>query len=246
MLTPTIIIGDMNAAPNRADRGGQPTPEDRAVCYTIEMLGLADLTANLESQTSHFPHQTNAAPSCMDVCYGNPTTIIRTEPEYGPLPLGPTGHRPLHLSITSHDPPPSSPEDADQGLQPTLKMPQLHNKQGWSHYHRTIDCTRRNQLDPTDLLTAMRTAAVACGFQQQPHTEDYQPPTALGGMFHDHWHAKQQLATLLGSDGPQTRRHIHHCRTLIARIRADLQQWQIHRQQRIAREQERYARRELP
>ena len=44
----------------------------------------------------------------------------------------------------------------------------------------------------------------------------------------------------------KTRRHIHHCRMQIAHIRADLQQWHIHRQQRITQEHERYAQHELP
>ena len=63
MLAPTIIIDDINAAPTLADRGGQATPQDHAVRDTIEMPGLVDLTANLEGQPSHFPHQTDAAPS---------------------------------------------------------------------------------------------------------------------------------------------------------------------------------------
>ena len=92
----------------------------------------------------------------------------------------------------------------------------------------------------------MRTAAVACGFQRQPHTENDQPPTALGDMLHDLWQAKQQLATLLHTESPQTRHHIHNCRTQTANIRADLQQWHIHRHQRIAQEKEWYARHELP
>ena len=125
-------------------------------------------------------------------------------------------------------------------------MPPLHNKQDWSQYHRAIDRARPNQPDPTNLLTAMRTAAVACGFQQHPHTEDDGPPTVLGDMLHDLWHAKQQLATLLRTDTPQARRHIHHCRAQIAHIMADLQQWHIHRQQRIAQEHEQYAQHELP
>ena len=77
MLAPTIIIGDMNAAPTQADRGGQATPQDQAVRDTIEMLGLVNLTANLEGQPSHFPNQTDAAPSRIDVCYGDPTTILQ-------------------------------------------------------------------------------------------------------------------------------------------------------------------------
>ena len=124
-------------------------------------------------------------------------------------------------------------------------MPPLHDKQAWSQYYRAIDRARRRQPDPTDLLTAMRTAANACGLQQHPHAEDNQPPTALGDMFHDLLHAKQQLATLLHTDTPPTRRHIHHCRMQIAHIRADLHQLHIHRQQRIAQEHERYAQHEL-
>ena len=246
MLAPTIIIGNMNAAPTPADRGGQVTSREYAVRDTIKMLGLVDLTANLEGQPSQFPHQADAAPSRIDVCYGAPTTIIRAEARYGPLLLGPTGHSPLHIGLTIPNLPPSPTEDADQGLPPPLRMPPLHDKQALSEYHRVIDRARRIQLDPTELLTAMRTAAVACGFQQQPHTEDNRPPTALGDMLHDLWHAKQQLATLLHTDTPQTRRHMHQCRTQIAHIRADLQQLHIHRQQCIAQAHERYAQHELP
>ena len=246
MLAPTIIIGDMNAAPTPADRGGLATSQDHVVRDTIQMLGLVDLTANLEGQPSHLPHQTDAAPSRIDVCFGDPTTIIRAEARYGPLPLGPTGHSPLHICLNIPKLPPSPPEDADQGLPPPLKMPPLHDKQAWSQYHRAIDRARRIQPDPTDLLTAMRTAAVACRFQQHPHTDDDKPPTALGDMLHDLWHAKQRLATLLHTDTPKTRRQIHHCRAQIAHTRADLQRWHIHRQQRIAQEHERYGQHELP
>ena len=136
MLAPTIIIGDMNAAPTPADRGGQATPQDHAVRDTIEMLGLVDLTANLEGQPSNLPHQTDAAPSRIDVCYGDPTTIIWAEARYGPLPLGPTGHSSLHIRLTIPNLPPSPPEDADQGLPPPMKMPPLHDKHAWSQYHR--------------------------------------------------------------------------------------------------------------
>ena len=201
------------------------------------MLGLVELTANLEGQPSHFPNQTHAAPSRIDVCYGDPTTIIRAEARYGTLPLGPTGHSPLHIRLTIPNLSPSPQEDADQGLPPPLKMPPLHDKQVWSLYHRAKDRA---------LFPAMRTAGVACGFQQHPHTDDDQPPTALGDMLHDLWHAKQQLANLLHTDTPQTRRQIHHCRTRIAHIRADLQRWHIHRQQRLAQEHGRYAQHELP
>ena len=131
------------------------------------MLGLVDLTANLEGQPSHFPDQTKAAPSRIDVCYGDPTTIIRSEAPYGPLPLGPTGNRPLQIRRTIPNPL-AAPEDADQGLPPPLKMPPLHDKQAWSQYQTAIDCARHGKPDPTDQLTAMRTAAVGCGYQQLP------------------------------------------------------------------------------
>ena len=109
----------MNAALTAADRGGQATPQDHAVRDTIEMLGLVDMTANLEGQPSHFPHQTEAAPSRIEVCYGDPSTVIRAEARYGPLPLGPTGHRPLQMRLNIPNLPPSPQEDADQGYHPT-------------------------------------------------------------------------------------------------------------------------------
>ena len=164
MLASTIIVGDTNAAPTLADQKGQVTLQDHAVRDTMGMLGLVDLTANLEDQPSHFPNQTEAAPSRIDICNGDPTTIIWAEAGYGPLPLRPTGHGPLHIRLTIPNLLPSPPEDADQGLPPPLKMPALHDKQAWSHYHRAIDRPRRSQPEPTDVLTAMCTAAVACGF----------------------------------------------------------------------------------
>ena len=60
-----------------------------------------------------------------------------------------------------------------------------------------------SQPDPTSLLTAMLTAAVACGFQQHPDAEDDRPPPALGDMLNDLWYAKQQLAALLHTTPPK-------------------------------------------
>ena len=168
MLAPTVIIGNINAAPTPADRGGQATPQNKAVRDTIKMLGLVDLTANLEGQPSHFPHETEAAPSRIDVCYGDPTTIIRAEARYGPLPLGPTGHSPLHIRLTIPNLPPSPPDDADQGLPPPFEDAPTARQTGLVPISQGHRCARRIQPDPTDLLTAMRTAAVACDFQQQP------------------------------------------------------------------------------
>ena len=58
ILAPTIIVGDMNAVPGLANRGGQATPQDYAVRNTIDMLRLVVLTTILQGQPSHFPHQT--------------------------------------------------------------------------------------------------------------------------------------------------------------------------------------------
>ena len=83
MLAPTIIIGDLNAAPIPADGGGQAIARDHAVCDTNDMLKLVDLTAGLEGQPSHFPHETEAAP------------FHDHHPGRGPIRPPPTGtHRP--------------------------------------------------------------------------------------------------------------------------------------------------------
>ena len=140
-------------------------PQDHAVRDTIDMLGLVDLTDGLEGLPFNFPHKTEPTTSRIDVCYGDPTTVIRAEARYGPLPLGPTGRRPLHLRFTIPNHLPNPLEDTDQGLPPPLKIPPLPDKQAWSQYQRAIHRASRNQQDPVDLLTAMRTAAVACGFQ---------------------------------------------------------------------------------
>ena len=123
MLAATIICGSINAASTPADRGGQAIPQDHAVHDTIDMLRLVDLTAGLEGKPSHFPYQLEAGPSRIDVCYGDTATIIWAEAQYGPLPLGPPGHRPSHLRLIIPNHPPNHPEDADQGLPPPLKMP---------------------------------------------------------------------------------------------------------------------------
>ena len=81
MLAPTIVIGDMDAAPTPADRGGQATPQDHAVRDTIEMLGLVDLTANLEGQPSHFPNQTDAAPSSSTYAMATPPPSSGRRPD---------------------------------------------------------------------------------------------------------------------------------------------------------------------
>ena len=130
MLTPTIIISDMNAAPTPADRGGQATPQDHAVRDDNKFRGSC-LMANLEGQPSRFPHRLEATRSCINVCYGDPNIIIRAEAQYGSLPMGPTGNRPMHIRLTISNLPASPPENADQGLPPPRKYLQCTiNKPG--------------------------------------------------------------------------------------------------------------------
>ena len=241
MLALTIIIGDMNATPSLVNHWRQARPQGDAVCDTMNMLGLVDVTAALEGQPSHFPHRTLAVPSGINVCYGDRTTIIWADPWYVLLPLGPTGHRPLHLRLTIRNLPPIPLEDADQSFPDPRKIPPVHDEQAWSQYHRAIDRPQGNQQDLTELLTAIRTATVARGFQQQLQAEDNQPTSAGGNMLHALGHAKQHLTTHLHTDTPQACHHIHDCITQIAHIRADLAQWHIHREQRIAQEHEQYA-----
>ena len=52
----------MIAAPTPPHRRGQVTPQDHTVCDTTVMLGLVNLTANLEGKASHIPHQTKPPP----------------------------------------------------------------------------------------------------------------------------------------------------------------------------------------
>ena len=91
----------------------------------------------------------------------------------GRVPVRPAPAGALRLTILNF--PPNPPGDAVGGLPPPLKMPSLQDKQAWSQYNRAIDRALRNQRDPTDLLTAMRTAAVT----REPQAEDGQPTTAL-------------------------------------------------------------------
>ena len=86
LLAPTIIIGDLNAAPTDDDRTGPPTATDTAVRDAMHQLGLTDLTAGLTSTPSHYPHQAGTHPSRIDTCYGDPTTVRVHEAAYRDLP----------------------------------------------------------------------------------------------------------------------------------------------------------------
>ena len=53
LLAPTIIIGDLNAAPTDDDRTSPPTATDIAVWAAMHQLGLTNLTAGLTGTPSH-------------------------------------------------------------------------------------------------------------------------------------------------------------------------------------------------
>ena len=104
-LAPTIIIGDLNAAPTDDDRTGPPTATDTAVRDAMHQLGLTDLTAGLTGTPSHYPHQAGTHPSCIDTCYGDQTTVRIHEAAYGDLP--PDRHGPQNPLHRPHHPQPT-------------------------------------------------------------------------------------------------------------------------------------------
>ena len=75
LLAPTIIIGDLNAAPTDNDCTDPPTATDIAVRDAMHQLALPDLTAGLTSTPSDYPHQAGTLPSRIDTCYIDPTTV---------------------------------------------------------------------------------------------------------------------------------------------------------------------------
>ena len=99
LLAPTIIIGDLNAAPTDDDRRGLGTATNVAVRDAMHQLGLTNLVAGLTGTPSHYPHQAGAHPSRIDTCYGDSTTVRVHEATYGDLPPVGTGHRPLYIDL---------------------------------------------------------------------------------------------------------------------------------------------------
>ena len=105
MLAPTVIIGDMNAAPTPADRGGQATPQDQAVRDTIEMLGLVDLTASLEGQPSRFPTKQMPPHPASTYAMATPPPSSERRPDMDPSRWDPQAIAPC----TSASPSPTFP-----------------------------------------------------------------------------------------------------------------------------------------
>ena len=75
LLAPTIVRGDVNAAPADNDRTSPPTPTNIAVRDAMHELGLTDLTAGLTGTPSHYPHQAGTHPSRIGTCNGDPTAV---------------------------------------------------------------------------------------------------------------------------------------------------------------------------
>ena len=107
LLAPTIVIGDLNAAPTDDDRTSPPTATDIAVQDAMHQLGFTNLTAGLTGTPSHYPHQAGIHPSRIDTCYGDPTTLRVHEATYEDLPPAGTGHRPLYVDLIFPKPTPT-------------------------------------------------------------------------------------------------------------------------------------------
>ena len=105
MLAPTVIIGDMNAAPTPADRGGQATPQDQAVRDTIEMLGLVDLTASLEGQHPTSPTKRMPPHPASTYAMATPPPSSERRPDMDPSRWDPQAIAPC----TSASPSPTFP-----------------------------------------------------------------------------------------------------------------------------------------
>ena len=97
-LVPSIIIGELSAAPNDDEPTGLPTATDIAVRDAMHQLTLTHLMAGLTGTPSHYP-EADTHSSSSDTCYGDRTTVRGHEAAYGDLPVAGTGHRPLYIDL---------------------------------------------------------------------------------------------------------------------------------------------------
>ena len=245
LLAPTIIIGDLNAAPTDDDRTGPPTATDTAVWDAMHQLGLTDLTAGLTGTPSHYPHQAGTHPSRIDTCYGDPTTVRVHEAAYGDLPPTGTGHRPLYIDLIIPNLPPPAATLPDDTLPPTLQFPAEDDHGAWHRYNRALHAILRRPGAPT-LTTAMRRAAQACGIERDANHTGAPPDLTLQQLVHDIWTTKGELATLLRPSTPEARDRDTHLCALLTTRRHQLQEWHAHRIAAAAQERERYGRNDTP
>ena len=228
LLAPTIIIGDLNAAPTDDDRTGPPTATDTAVRDAMHQLGLTDLTAGLTGTPSHYPHQAGTHPSCIDTCYGDPTTVRVHEAAYGDLPPTGTGHRLLYIDLIIPNLPPPAATLPDDTLPSTLQFPAEEDHGAWHRYNRALHAILRRPDAPT-LTTAMRRAAQACGMERDTNHTGAPPDLTLQQLVHDIWTTKGELATLLRPSTPEARDRGAHLCALLTTRRHQLQEWHAHR-----------------
>ena len=245
LLAPTIIIGDLNAAPTDDDRTGPPTATDTAVQDAMHQLGLTDLTAGLTGTPSHYPHQAGTHPSRIDTCYGDPSTVRVHEAAYRDLPPTGTGHRPLYIDLIIPNLPPPAATLPDDTLPPTLQFPAEDDHGAWHRYNRALHAILRRPGAPT-LTTAMRRAAQACGMERDTNHTGAPPDLTLQQLVHDIWTTKGELATLLRPSTPEARDRDAHLRALLTTRRHQLQEWHAHRIAAAAQERERYGRKDTP
>ena len=243
LLAPTIIIGDLNAAPIDDDRTGLPTATEIAVWDAMHQLGLTDLTAGLAGTTSHYPHQAGTHPSRIDTCYGDPTTVRVHKATYGDLPPACTGHRPLYIDLVIPNLPPPAATLPDDTLPPTLQFPAENDHGAWHRYNRALHAILRRP-DAPSLTTAMRRAVLACGMERDTSHTGTPPDLTLQQLVHDIWTTKEELATLLRPSTPEARDT--DLRALLTTRRHQLQEWHAHRKAAAAQERERYGRNDTP
>ena len=246
LLAPTIIIGDLNAAPTDEDRTGPTTATNIAVRDAMHQLGLTDLTTGLTGTPSHYPHQAGTHPSRIETCYGDPTTVRIHEAAYGDLPPTGMGHRPLYNDLIIPDLPPPAATLPDDTLPPTLQFPAEDDHGAWHRYNRALHAILRRPDAPT-LTTAMRRAAQACGMERDTSDEGAPPDLTFQQLVHDIWTTKEELATLLRPSTPEAERDRDaHLRALLSTCRHQLQEWHANRIAAAAQESERYGRNDMP
>ena len=173
LLAPTIIIGDLNAAPIDNDRTGPPAATNIAVPDAMHGLGLTDLTAGLTGTPSGYPHQASTNPSRIDTCYRDPTTVRLHKTTYGDLPPTGTGHRPLYIDLIIPNLPPPMATLPDDTLPPTLQFPAEDDHGAWHRYKRALHAITHHHH-------AQGGTSMRHGARHQPHgsTTSSHPPTA--------------------------------------------------------------------
>ena len=235
LLAPTIIIGGLNAAPINDDRTGPPTATDIAVRDAMHHAGLPDLTARLSVTPSHYPHQAGSRPSCMDTCYGDPTTVRILEATYGDLLPPATGHRPLYIDLIIPNLPPPAATMPDNTLTPTLRFPAGDDHGAWHRHNRALQAIVRRRDAPT-LTTAMRRAAQVCGMQRDTSHTGTSLDLTLQQLVHGIWTTKEELATLQYASTPEAQERDARLRRLLITRRHQLQERHAHRMAAAAQE----------